>query len=45
LVKEDVKAERKMSEFIIRKKVPYADEKNTVNLFNSVLSSLRRDRK
>lgn len=34
-----------MSDFIIRKKNPYGDEKNTVNLFNSVLSSLRKDKK
>jgi hypothetical protein len=34
-----------MSEFLIRKKVPYSDDKNSVNLFNSVLSSLRKDRK
>lgn len=34
-----------MSDFIIRKKNPYGDEKNSVSLFNSVLSSLRKDRK
>jgi hypothetical protein len=42
---EEPKSERKMSDFIIRKKNPYGDEKNTINLFNSVLSSLRKDRK
>ena len=34
-----------MSDFIIRKKIPHSDDKNSVNLFNSVLSSLRKDRK
>lgn len=34
-----------MNDFIIRKKIPYADDKNTINLFNSVLCSLRKDRK
>lgn len=45
LPKEESKTERKMSDFLIRKKVPYHDEKNTINLFNNVLSSLRKDRK
>ena len=34
-----------MSDFIIRKKNPFGDERNTVSLFNSVLSSLRKERK
>ena len=43
--KDDNRSDRKMNDFLIRKKVPYHDEKNSVNLFNSVLSSLRKDRK
>lgn len=34
-----------MTDLIIRKSLPYGEEKNTLNLFNSVLSSLRKDRK
>jgi hypothetical protein len=45
LPKEETRSERKMNDFLIRKKVPYSDEKNSINLFNSVLSSLRKDRK
>lgn len=45
LPREEPKSERKMSDFIIRKKVPYGDDKNSINLFNSVLSSLRKDKK
>ena len=44
LPKEDCKSERR-SDFLIRKKIPHADEKNSINLFNSVLSSLRKDKK
>jgi len=34
-----------MTDFIIRKKNPDGDEKNSLSLFNSVLSSLRKDKK
>lgn len=45
LPREESKNQRRMSDFIIRKKVPYSDDKNSINLFNSVLSSLRKDKK
>lgn len=38
--------EKKVNEFIIKKtKVQHAEDKNSINLFHSVLSSLRKDRK
>lgn len=45
-IKDEIKKDRK-SEFIIRKnnKVSFSDDKNSTNLFKSVLSSLRKDRK
>ena len=46
-MKEEVKKDKKTAEFIIRKnnKVNYVEDKNSTNLFKSVLSSLRKDKK
>lgn len=44
LPKEEAR-DRKMSDLIVRKSMPFAEERNAINLFNSVLSSLRRDRR
>ena len=45
-IKEE-KKDRRSSDFIIRKsnKLNIADDKNSTNLFKSVLSSLRKERK
>lgn len=47
-IKEEPKKEkeRRVSDFIIRKsKVNVSEDKNSTNLFKSVLSSLRKDKK
>ena len=46
-IKEESTKNRRSSEFVIRKnnKIAFSDDKNSTNLFKSVLSSLRNDKK